>query len=116
VKLVSFKNGKNPGFMLRVSQDEALTLISSLSAQMRSWDPNSERHEEPSCVLVQPKGKETGCYFSISVQPYPVRMPLQFKNALQKHLLDKNTQEAGTKHLDIPALKLLSGSLPEDKE
>jgi hypothetical protein len=60
MKLSKFKDRKTDSYMLRVSTNEALALISSLAQQVLNKDPNTNRLESYTV---------NGEYFSISVHP-----------------------------------------------
>ena len=49
--------------------------------------------------------REVGCYFSIAVHPYPVRMPQGFRNELKKHLREKIAEREVS--------ELINGSIPD---
>jgi len=58
IKWSKKQSSSGPGFMLRVSPDEALALIQSLSGQLAAKNPNVNRAEHYT---------EKGEYFSIAV-------------------------------------------------
>jgi hypothetical protein len=67
MKLVKFKDGKIDSYFLRVSESEALSLISSMSQQMVNKNPNAGRLESYTI---------NGEYFTISVHPDGTEIPL----------------------------------------
>lgn len=81
------------GFMLRVSPDEALSLIQSLSGQLASKNPNTNRVEHYT---------EKGEYFSIAVHD-KVKTPKE--KELEIDHIYKRIKEAAKEERDWPLPK-----------
>jgi len=89
-KTVAFTS---PGFMVRVSPQEALTLIRSLSTQLLEKNPNSNRSEHYT---------EKGEYFSIAVHE-KVKTPKE--KELEIDHIYKKIKEAAKEERDWPLPK-----------
>jgi len=77
-------------FFLTVNQDEALALIKSLTHQLQTWSPNSERYESTRCSYVEGNEEAVGgCYFSVAIDHSPVRLPKWFRDKLRNHLIEE---------------------------
>ena len=68
MEIYKWKNG-NGGMMVKVSKEEAISIIRSLSSQLVTNDNNSERTEYTALFRTSTSKKEKNIYFSIAVQP-----------------------------------------------
>jgi hypothetical protein len=70
MELVEWKKSKkglsNDGFMLRMDEKEAISLVNSITNQLMSGNPNTGRREFPQCRHQIGK-KKREVYFSVAI-------------------------------------------------